>query len=139
MMGVTTVVSGKPYQEFIPFYIYSILRSYPDYHVKVFCKGKLGRGIRKSLSAMGEMGHFEVIENSFKEYPNTKSNNKACRWLLDSHHLGEFDHVYVGDVDFFILPETPSLLEQHIQHHKFTGSAHAKKITKRVHPSQQPE
>ena len=77
---------------------------------------------------MREIGHFEVIEKSFNEYPNTKSNNKACRWLLDSRYLGEFDHVYVGDVDFLILPESPSLLDQHVQHSEFLGLPYSNMI-----------
>lgn len=121
MFCISTVVSGKAYQEYIPHYIYSILHSYPDYHVKVFCREKLRRNVRESITELGALGNCEVKDRCFPEYPDTKTNNKACRWLIPEEEFSEFDHVYIGDIDFFILPEDPPFLEQHLAHTRTLG------------------
>jgi len=123
MFCITSVVSGKSYQEYIPYYIYSILKSYPDYYVKIFCKGKLRRNIKKTLTTLSSQlsDNFEIVDNVFPDYPDTKTNNKACRWLLQSDDLSEFDFVYIGDIDFIILPEDPPFIEQHKVHCETLG------------------
>jgi len=121
MFCISTVVSGKPYQEYIPHFIYSILHSYPGYFVKVFCRETLRRNVRRSLTALGTLENFEVMDQCFPEYPDTKTNNKACRWLIPEEEFSEFDHVYIGDIDFFILPEEPPFLEQHLIHSERLG------------------
>ena len=37
---VTTYVHGN-YKKFIPYYVYSILKSYPHYFVKIFVNGQV--------------------------------------------------------------------------------------------------
>ena len=118
---ITTVVSGKKFHEYIPFFIYSILKSYPKYYIKIFCMEKLKRNVKRSLSMLTKTDKFEIIENSFKGYPKTNFNSKACRWLIKKRDLIEFDYAYIGDIDFLILPEDPGLLEQHINHCKTLG------------------
>jgi hypothetical protein len=45
---VTTYVYGN-YKKFIPYYVYSILKSYPDYFVKIFVNGQLSTNEHASL------------------------------------------------------------------------------------------
>lgn len=116
MFGIVTVVSGKDYQDFIPIFIYGVHQAYPDYHVEVYCKDRLKRNVRRSLLSLEDGGSFNVRENTLSEYPNARDNIKACRWLLDSRDFERFDHVYLGDIDLIILPETPSLFDQHKEH-----------------------
>jgi hypothetical protein len=116
MFGIVTVVSGKDYQDFIPLFIYGVHQAYPDYHIEVYCKERLKRTVRRSLSSLEAGGSFTVRENTLSDFPNEKDNIKACRWLLNSRDFEQFDHVYLGDIDLIILPETPSLLDQHLDH-----------------------
>lgn len=110
------------YTKYIPFYIYSILRAYPNYFVKVFCNETITESERKALTLIkGKLSdHFEVLENYGNEYNYLNQTNMigggqiAMRWLLPERFFSEFDYVYIGDVDFLIFREDPSLLEFHI-------------------------
>ncbi|MBY7142194.1 hypothetical protein KFZ56_03620 [Virgibacillus sp. NKC19-3] len=60
--------------------------------------------------------NFEVKENY---YTNLKFNalaGKVMRFLLPSYEFKDFANVYIGDVDFLIINEHPSLLESHLDH-----------------------
>ncbi|HHY21662.1 MAG TPA: hypothetical protein GX525_07235 [Bacilli bacterium] len=109
------------YTKYVPYYIYSILKSYPHYYVKIFCMDKLAKReaecldlIRKNLST-----NFMVKENYFP-FPQFREQKlgRPLRFLIPYHEFSEFDYVYIGDVDFLIVQESPSLLDGHIEHCK---------------------
>jgi hypothetical protein len=115
-------VFGDKYQGFIPLYIYSILKNYPDYSVIIYVDYKLDDNIKKQLSYLRDLGEFEVNENFADQYLNqTKIKDvhgfkKALRWLIFDEKFKKFEAVYIGDVDIFICKETPGLFEQHMKH-----------------------
>lgn len=116
---VATYVSGSEYQEFIPVYIYSILCSYPDYFVFIFCGEKIKQNVRKSIDILEQIGNFKIFENHLPGHSEKikKGVAAACkRWLLYISEFLDFDFLYIGDVDIFILPEKLSLLDQHLIH-----------------------
>lgn len=115
---ISAYVFGN-YTKYIPYYVYSILKSYPDYFVKIFCMDRLTKKenacmemIKKNLSA-----NFKIKENyfPFPEFKEAKKG-KPLRFLIPHTEFSEFENVYVGDVDFLIVKETPSLLEGHLEH-----------------------
>ena len=62
----TAYVFGK-YTDYIPYYIYSILKSYPDYYVKIFVQQSLAKKEKLCLNLVskGLSDHFEIKENYF--------------------------------------------------------------------------
>lgn len=112
---ITTYVTGD-YQNFIPLYIFSILKSYPNYFPLIFCGEKIKPNIRKSLKILKKIGSFKIIENYLKEIPHVYPQTK--RWFIYSKELENFRYIYIGDVDIFIVSENIPLLEQHIIHCK---------------------
>ena len=116
---IATYASGRDYIEFIPVYIYSILKSYPEYEVVVFCGEKLPANIRRSLSYIEGMGAFTVVEGSLEYVSSTidKRCAAACkRWFVYSEKFKEYKYLYIGDIDVFILPEYAPIHEQHLKH-----------------------
>ncbi len=116
---ITTYVSGKDYQEFIPVFIYSIYKSYPGYGVIIFCGETLADNVKKTLDALKPYISFKIVENhlSFEVGSLRKGVSSAAkRWLLCSELFDQYQNVYIGDVDIYILKESPSLLEQHLTH-----------------------
>ena len=109
---VAAVVYGT-YSRFIPFYIYSVLRSYPDYFVKIFLQGTLTHGERRALKllAKNHFSNFEVVEN----YDDSIQGD-WLRWLLPRDEFTGFDYLYIGDVDFLIVRDNPPLHEAHLAH-----------------------
>lgn len=119
---IATHVYGEKYQGFIPMYIYSILKSYPQYSVYIYVDKFLLPDIKQQLVLLENMGDFKVFENC-----NVKSGliNKAynfshipmsLRWLEYDSSFEEFEAVYLGDIDIFICKEEPGLYEQHMRH-----------------------
>lgn len=116
---ISTFVFGS-YKKYIPYYIYSILKSYPDYYVKIFLKDKLSLPEKKSLQLIHKhlSENFEVKENYFTNQKFNRLSGKAIRFLIPSNEFKDFANVYIGDVDFLIINEQPSLLDSHLHHCK---------------------
>ncbi|QDI92863.1 hypothetical protein EPH95_18205 [Salicibibacter halophilus] len=127
---ITVFVFGN-YTKYIPYYIYSILTSYPDYYVKIFTNTRLSKQENTCLQLIREQlsTNFEVKENYFTNR-NVKRTveNKVKRFLLPYHEFQAFENVYVGDVDFLIVKESPSLLEGHVAHCQKTGLPYSNQV-----------
>lgn len=114
-----TFVFGS-YQKYIPYYIYSISKTYPESVIKIFIDGSLKKEISEALILIknGNIKNFEVIQHysALKEFQHLKirgGNGKLNRWIIDSHFFSDFDFVYIGDVDILFLPEKISLFDFH--------------------------
>lgn len=125
------------YTQYIPFYIYSILKSYPEYYVKIFVNKKLNSIENKALEMIRERlsTNFEIRENYFKEFnieelKIPEEGKKALRFLLPKEEFLNFENVYFGDIDFLIVKETPNLLEGHLEHCKKTGLPYSNIVRK---------
>lgn len=104
------------YTRFIPLYIYSILKSYPEYYVKVFCRNDLKPNekialdlIRNNLSQ-----NFEIVNNFHRKIKT--HHPKLLRWLIPENQFENFENVYFGDIDFLIVKEKHSILKTHLNH-----------------------
>lgn len=122
------------YTNYVPFYIYSILKSYPDYYIKVFVKGFLTQNQKIALSKLHEKlsNNFEIIENYFNNLLTDKGieKNRCLRWLIPSKEFKNFENVYMGDIDILIIKENPSLLDSHLQHCTKTNLPYSNTIRK---------
>lgn len=124
------------YSKYIPFYIYSVLKSYPEYYVKIFIEKDLSKSEKKCLDALrNEMSdHFSICKDRFRGYDFLNGTNirgggkKILRWLIPENEFDGFDYVYIGDVDFIIIREEPSLLESHLRHCEKTHLPFSNKI-----------
>lgn len=132
---ITAYVFGT-YSRYIPYYVYSILKSYPDYHVKIFVDKKLSLPEKECMKLIRDnlSDNFSIRENSFQEYDFLNETHirgggkKILRWLIPEKEFEGFDYIYIGDVDFLIMREEPSLLESHINHCRRTQLPFSNKI-----------
>jgi len=99
------------YQSFIPSYIYSILKSYPQYACRILVREALEPGVREALKIVRDAvdGHFEVVERCM---PHLAQRGMEMRWLLGEEHFAGYDYGWIGDVDFLHIREEPAFLEQ---------------------------
>lgn len=110
------------YQKFIPYYIYSVYKAYPQAFVKVFLEDKLFEEIKNVLDFIKDNAgfKFEIVElnTSFSSYEKFKMRGSGAktmiRWLLDSSFYPESEYIYIGDIDIMFLKEEYSLLDFHI-------------------------
>lgn len=114
---VTTFVFGSKYQGYIPFLMYSLLKSYPEYVPIVFVHGKLKEDIHQQLEWLRTMGRFVIKDHVFPEFKTLNTfEGKALRWLLQDDLLLAYDYIYFVDIDIIYINEDPPLHVQHIEH-----------------------
>lgn len=104
------------YKDFVPVYIYSILRSYPSYSVKIFIADTLTENQNTALEIVRERvsNSFEIVENFF--ISKHSHFTSATRWLMGKEHIYGFKYAYIGDIDFLITRESPDILTSHLDH-----------------------
>jgi hypothetical protein len=117
---VTTFVFGD-YQEYIPIFVYFVLRAYPDYYPLIFMQGALDARVRQRLELLRGLGRFRVQDNFQTALHWVGHRAKAVRWLLYDGEFADYDAVYSGDIDMLIMPENPKLHEQHDIHCEVLG------------------
>lgn len=118
---VTTFVFGGEYQEFIPLFVYSLLRACPEYYPLVFVQQTLVPVVRQRLELLRGLGRFQVKDNYLTGLGWKGQRGKALRWLVYDREFSDFEAVYVGDIDMLMMPETPKLHEQHNVHCRVIG------------------
>lgn len=122
---IATYVFGKKYQGFIPLYIYSIIKNYPEYAIRIYIDYDLDSKIQTILKKLKKNGEFEVITNfSSKSGLNKKALkndmiSRSLRWFFYDPILFQYEYIYIGDIDVFICQETEDLCKQHIKHADF--------------------
>ena len=110
-----TVCSSNHYQYFIPTFVYSIKKAYPDAGVKVFLMGKLQDEIRALMAKLKTekliADGWEIQEEKYLDYPKMRSTCNSLRFLLKKDNFVGYDYVLIKDVDFIVLPHEPSHLK----------------------------
>lgn len=126
------------YTRYIPYYIYTMLRSYPDYYVKVFSRDRLPNNVKTCLDLIKQKvsSNFEIKQQYMRniKLPDPQVG-KALKYIMPYDEYAEFDNVYIGDVDFIIIKEKPSLLEGHLKNCKRSGLPYSNQVrpnTKRL-------
>src|SRR5690554_5334885 len=101
----SSFVFGK-YQKYIPYYIYSIWRNYPDSNIKIFIETQLDKNIAEAINLFNDLKvKYEIIElkTSFEEYNKFKMKGSGAktmiRWLMGYENFKGFEYVYIGDID----------------------------------------
>src|SRR5262249_18773675 len=53
---------------------------------------------------------------------------KSLRWLLFDEEFYDYDNVYIGDIDMFIVPEDIPLHEMHVRHSREIGLPYSNRV-----------
>ncbi|MEF1220388.1 hypothetical protein REH76_21850, partial [Photobacterium damselae] len=127
---MTTYVFGDKYKHYIPLFVYSIKKNYPEYGVVVFCQGELNSSIKKQLKKLESLGDFKIIENKFNEIEHDIPRGAALRWLLWDETFNNYDSIYIADIDIFYCKEEIDIYEQHKKHCELIGYSFSNIIRK---------
>lgn len=114
---VVAFVFGKEYQGYIPIFLFSLYKHYPDYDARIYVDRKLGKEIQKLLTLVpgyGERYQIVPVNKITKEL--LPQQMKAYRWLLYDTVFEQYKYLYIGDIDIYICKESIPLHEQHIKH-----------------------
>jgi hypothetical protein len=90
--------------------------------VKLFVKDSLKPSVRAQFDYIRRQlsSNIEIVENytlpvTIKETKDpTNQLGKIIRWLIPKDEFEGFRYVYMSDSDFLIVPEDPTLLDQHL-------------------------
>ena len=114
---LSTFIFGRRYQGYLPLLIYSIKKSYPQYHPIVFIHESLRSDVKENLSKINQLGSFDVIDGYFAEIDiQSVFQGKALRWLLNDPTFHDYDYLYFIDIDMLYCKEPIPLHEQHVKH-----------------------
>jgi len=101
---ITTVVSGNKYQDFIPLFVYSINRYYPEVDIHIFIKGSLNKKVKDQIKDMS----CKIHDKCFEEYIDLPSMSNSLRFLVPSSIFMGYTSTYITDIDFiFFRQEKP--------------------------------
>ena len=112
-----SVVVNKNYEKYIPYFIYFITKSYPNYFIKVLFLGSLSEKTKELINVINN-DLVSIEEKFFAGYPKDNQRLKSIRWVIPEDVFSDFDYVYIGDVDILICKETPTLADTHMVHLK---------------------
>lgn len=121
-------IATQAYQEYIPLYLYFVLRAYPDYELIVYVDGTMHPAVSGCIDLVRDMGRFRLkpIRQAYDR--STSQPIKSLRWLLIEEDFYEYDNVYIGDIDMFIVPEAAPLHEVHVQHSREIGLPYSNRV-----------
>ena len=121
-------IANEGYQEYVPLYLYFVLRAYPEYEVIVYFDGAMRPEVAACIDSLHDLGRFR-IEPIREAFDRSKPQViKSLRWLLFDEEFYEYDNVYIGDVDMFIVPEEIPLHEVHVRHSREIALPYSKRV-----------
>ena len=125
---IISTITNKSYQRYVPWFVFFITKSYPDYKVKIYLTENI---IHKKAFEFVRTDNVQYIENSFRKYPK---NNQELKTLL--FFTREYENTYqAGDVDVLICREKPSLEKYYLnlcQERKLIYHSYYRPGTKRI-------
>lgn len=130
---IALFVAGTWYRSYIPLFLFCLFKAY-KYDAVIFLDEPPDNKMQKGIEIAQRTGGRSTIvyDKSLKEYPPASSRAiqseiyRGQRPLIFNTEnvrriFSKYDYVYLTDVDLLIMPEQPSLLEQHIQHCETLG------------------
>lgn len=111
-----TVCSADSYQWFVPLYVYSIGRAYPEYHVDVLVSGgNLNQDVCQTMELVERTVHPHYSLAGVPGHVVSRPSTCNClRYLVPEDSLTPYKYVLFTDVDMVIFRHEPT----HVQYYK---------------------
>jgi len=119
------------YDRFLPYYVYSIEKAYPEADVLIFYNAELSPEVQQYLdnkNCVTIYENFYAEHEAFAKYKIRGGGKKLLRHLIPSSYFEGYDHVYFGDVDILILEENLGLFNFHRQQATKSGVHFSNKV-----------
>jgi hypothetical protein len=117
-------VAGERYYPYIPFFLHSVIKAYPEHFTFIGIKGVLPDKIKWEISQL-DGSKFHIFSEVFSEWPDDPDIVKTLRWLWFEPSFLEFENIYIGDIDILITREQPGILERNLGVCEDNGSDYA--------------
>lgn len=121
VLCVVAFAAGEKYIQYLPLFVYSLKRAYPEYGVRVFGVEDMDAKTKKALRLINH-GDFEYIKLKLNNTNLSLKFKKLIRWVLlleDYIDIRKYEYVYYSDVDIFFLKDELGLVLPHVKHMEF--------------------
>ncbi len=122
------VFGSEKYFSFVPLYLYSINKAYPNTHFIIYFDSD---NADKYLKTIDDITNYKGgVEFKKIEFDKTGLSDKALennlvkralRWMILDDSLMEYDAIYIGDIDIFVCKEDIDLFDAHLRHCNYIG------------------
>lgn len=104
------------YRDFIPVFLMSAHKAFPDYAIKVYYRGMVDDELLSYCHGN------EISDNFCPDFPFNKATTSTMRFCLpDECRPQGCDYFYITDIDMLFVDESVSLHEQHLKIMERTG------------------
>jgi len=110
---VTSVVHGKDFQYYIPMFVYSTNKAYPEYDVQIFLTEELDPEVFKIVDKI-KNNRTRILYNDFGVAKMREYSSNALRHLIPESRLCGYDYWHPTDIDFIMLRQK----RPHIEYYK---------------------
>lgn len=118
---LTTIVTDNYFQLYLPLFIYTIRKEYPEYDIKTFIKGEMSELNKKVFEKFNLPKPISI----FQKIPEIKSTINSLRFLIPQKHFMGYDYIIFLDADLLIYRTVPTLLDWHLERMEKIGSCYA--------------
>lgn len=109
-------VVDEGYQEYVPLYLYFLSRAYPQYEARIYFRGRFHPQVAEAIDSLRDTTRFEILPIPYDFDESNPQALKSLRWVLYDEAFLDFEHVYIGDIDMFLVPEETPLHKAHAEH-----------------------
>ena len=106
------LVMDTKYSYYLPLFLHFLEISYPEYGAMLAIKGHLPTEVFEQLKYFNNSNYY-IQGNSFEGYPNDPDTIKSLRWTSYFPQFDKYKYIFIGDVDIWIVPEMPTLIQHH--------------------------
>lgn len=141
---IVMYVFGDTYQEYIPLFLLSLFKVYPDYGVRIYLDRPLSEKVSGGVEMFADrdVTIIQSYEDGLKLTKKARSFDqigKSVRWLVYDKAFEDYEAVYIGDIDILFFAEKNPMFEEHIRHCDFlkkpySNIAREQKLNKKLAP-----
>ena len=105
--SVQTVCTADYYQNYIPFFVYSVKKALPEADITVFVRGRLNEQVAALYDA--NKINAKILEDFCLDHPYNISTTNALRFTdcaANKYH----EYTLITDIDLIFLPQEPSII-----------------------------
>ncbi len=105
---IMTVCTADYYQNYIPMFIWSALKTFPGVDIRLYVRGELTHDVLDALKFVP--GKYMIIENYKTDYPYLVGTTNALRFTEAIHR---YDELLITDIDFFFSKVSIDIFQFH--------------------------
>jgi MoaA/NifB/PqqE/SkfB family radical SAM enzyme len=111
--------------DFIPLFLYTAFKSFPDYDIKVFGRFEDSDVLRNMVDQHVGYGFYDScvlqISHELTEYNNTPNVTRSIRFIEFQKYLEKYNYVLFTDIDMLFVNET-DFVNRHTEQMKTDGT-----------------